>query len=156
MAGEDIICMSFREVRRLKAVQEAISGRITQKAAASMMGLCERQTRRLVRAVRERGDAGVVHKARGAPSNRKTPGKVRDEAVTLYRRKYAGFGPVLACEKLNELDGIAISDETLRKWLMEAGLWRKRKKRSCHRQWRQRKECFGEMLQMDGSHHDWL
>ena len=156
MAGEDIICMSLREVKRLKAVHEAMAGHITQKAAASMMGLSERQARRLVRAIREQGDMGIVHKGRGTPSNRKTPGKLRDKVISLCKDKYRGFGPVLASEKLLELDGIAISDETLRKWLMAAGLWRKRRKRSCHRQWRPRKERFGEMLQMDGSHHDWL
>jgi hypothetical protein len=74
----------------------------------------------------------------------------------LYRGRYTGFGPTLTSEKLGELDGIKLSDETLRKWLMEAGLWQRRRKRSRHRQWRQRKECFGEMVQLDGSHHDWL
>jgi transposase len=148
--------MSLREVGRLKAVQEAIARRITQKSAALMMGVSERQARRLVRAVRAVGDKGIVHKGRGAASNRKTAEEVRDRAMALYRRKYVGFGPLLVSEKLKELDGIAVSDETLRKWLMEAGLWEKRRKRACHRQWRPRKECFGEMLQMDGSHHDWL
>ncbi len=156
VAEEDIIKMSLRELSRLRAVREAISGHITQRLAAETVGLSERQIRRLVRAVREHGDGGIVHKGRGAPSNRKTPEKVRDRAMALYRRRYAGFGPLLACEKLRELDGIDISDETLRKWLMAAGLWEKRRKRSSHRQWRPRKECFGEMLQMDGSHHDWL
>lgn len=156
MAGKDIVEMSLREVRRLKAVQGAIDGQITQRAAASMVGLSERQARRLVRAVREEGDRGIIHKARGRPSNRRTPEKVRDRAVSLYKRKYHDFGPTLASEKLLDLDGIGISDETLRGWLIEAGIWEGRRKRSAHRQWRRRKGCFGEMVQMDGSHHDWL
>lgn len=156
MAGKDIIEMSLREVKRLKVVQEAIDRHITQKAAASIMGLSERQARRLVKVVREEGDRGIIHKSRGRPSNRKTPGKVKDKVFLLYREKYHEFGPTLASEKLLELDGIKVSDETLRLWLIEAGLWQKKRKRSSHRQWRQRKECFGEMVQMDGSHHDWL
>ncbi|MFQ5586298.1 MAG: ISNCY family transposase, partial [Thermodesulfobacteriota bacterium] len=156
MAGEDIIYMSLQELKRLKAVQESIERHITQKAAASITGLSERQIRRLVRAVRQEGESGIVHKARGRVSKRKTPGKTRKKALKLYEKKYQGFGPTLASEKLMERDGIEISKETLRKWLMEAGLWQKRRKRSSHRQWRVRKECFGEMLQIDGSHHDWL
>lgn len=156
MAGKDIVEMSLREVKRLKAVQEAIDGHITQRVVASMVGLSERQVRRLVKSVREEGDRGTIHKARGRTSNRKIPYKVKDRAIALYKRKYPDFGPTLASEKLLELDGIGISDETLRQWLLDAGLWQKRRKRSAHRQWRERKECFGEMVQMDGSHHDWL
>jgi len=80
-------------------------------------------------AVREEGDGGIIHKARGRPSNRRTPEKVRGKAIFLYKRKYHDFGPTLASEKLLELDGIGISDETLRRWLLDAGLWQKRRKR---------------------------
>lgn len=156
MAGKDIIEMSLKELKRLKVVQEVIGRHITQGVAASLVGLSERQVRRLIRSVREEGDRGIIHKARGRPSNRRTPEKTRERAISLYKRKYPDFGPTLAAEKLSEMDGIRISDETLRGWLIETGLWKKRRKRSSHRQWRPRKECFGEMVQMDGSHHDWL
>lgn len=156
MAGKDTIEMSLRELSRLKAVQEAIDGHITQRTAASMVGLTERQVRRLVSAVRAEGDIGIVHKGRGRPSNRKMPQKVKDKTIALYKRKYHDFGPTLAVEKLLESDGIVISDETLRGWLIDEGLWQKRRKGTSHRRWRERKECFGEMVQMDGSHHDWL
>ncbi len=156
MVGKDIIRMSLKELKRLKVIQEAIDRHITQKEAASMIGLSERQARRLLRAVREEGDRGIIHKARGRSSNRRMAEKVKSKAIRLYKRKYRGFGPTLASEKLMDLDGIKLSDETLRKWLMESGLWKKIRKRSVHRQWRPRKECFGEMVQMDGSHHDWL
>jgi transposase len=136
MAGKDIIEMSLGELRRLKAAQEAIDRHITQKSAASMTGLSERQLRRLVRAVRDGGDRGVIHKARGRPSRRKLPEKIKDKALRFYKRKYKGFGPTLASEKLMEFDGIKLSEETLRKWLMEAGLWKRRPKRASHRQWR--------------------
>lgn len=156
MVGKDIIRMSLREVSRLKAVHEVRKGHITQKAAASMLGLSERQVRRLVRAVKKEGDYGVVHKNRGRRSNRKKPDKMRIKVISLYRRRYQGFGPTLAAEKLLERDGIKLSNETLRQWLMKETLWVKKRKKSGHRRWRERKECFGEMVQMDGSHHDWL
>lgn len=156
MVGRDIIVMSIREVRRLKAVQSAIDGHVTQKMTAAMLSLSERQVRRLVKDVRERGDRGVIHGLRGRRSNRRIPEETRGLALSLYQARYPDFGPTLATEKLIECDGIKISDETLRTWLIEAGLWKKRRKRSAFRQWRARKACFGEMLQMDGSHHDWL
>ncbi|HET6514763.1 MAG TPA: helix-turn-helix domain-containing protein [Thermodesulfovibrionales bacterium] len=156
MAGKDIIQMRLKEVKRLKVIQEAIDRRITQKVAASMVGISERQVRRLVRVVREEGETGIIHKARGKPSKRKLSEKVREKVLGLYRGRYGEFGPTLASEKFSESEGIVISKETLRKWLVEAGLWKRRRRRSGHRQWRPRKECFGEMVQMDGSHHDWL
>jgi transposase len=156
MAGRDMIVMSIREVKRLKAIQTVIDKQITQKVAASMLGLSGRQVRRLVKVIREKGDRGIIHGLRGRPSNRRLPEEMRGRVLSLYQERYPDFGPTLAMEKLLECDGIAISDETLRTWLIEAGLWKKRRKRSTFRQWRARKECFGEMLQMDGSHHDWL
>ncbi len=156
MVGRDMIVMSMEEVRRLKAIQTAIERHITQKTAASLLRLSERQVRRLVKAVKEEGARGIIHELRGRASNRRFPEEMREKVLSLYEERYPGFGPTLAKEKLAECDGITISDETLRKWLIEAGLWKKRRKRSIHRQWRQRKECFGQMIQMDGSHHDWF
>lgn len=156
MTERDIIIMSIGEVRRLKAVQSTIDGHVTQKTVAAILGLSERQVRRLVRDVRECGDRGVIHTLRGRPSNRRIPEETRGKVLSLYQGRYPDFGPTLAVEKLIEYDGIKISDETLRRWLIEAGFWKKRRKRSFFRQWRPRKECFGQMVQMDGSHHDWL
>jgi hypothetical protein len=121
-----------------------------------MLGLSGRQVRRLVKVIREQGDRGIIHGLRGRPSNRRLPEEMRGRVLSLYQERYPDFGPTLAMEKLFECDGITISDETLRTWLIEAGLWKKRRKRSAFRRWRPRKECFGEMIQMDGSHHDWL
>ena len=156
MAEEDIINMSLSELKRLKVIQEAIDKHITQKTAASIIELSERQIRRLVRAVRDEGGRGIVHKGRGRSSNRRIAEKVKSKALKLYEKKYSDFGPTLASEKLLEMDEIKLSEETLRKWLMEAGIWKKRRKRSGHRRWRPRKECFGQMVQIDGSRHDWL
>lgn len=156
MAGKDIINMSLREVKRLKVIHEVLKGHMSEKAAALMVDLSDRQVRRLVRAVREEGDRGVIHKSRGRRSNRKKPEKMRFKVLSLYGRRYEGFGPTLAAEKLLEREGIKVSSETLRQWLIEAGLWVRKRKRSGHRRWRERRSFFGEMLQMDGSHHDWL
>ncbi len=156
MAGEDIIRMSMRDLKRLKILHQALDRHITQKTASSMLALSERHLRRLVRSVREDGDGGIVHRGRGRPSNRSLSERFKSRVLKLYRKSYRDFGPTLAVEKLLELDGIRVSRETLRQWLMAAGLWEKRRKKRRHRQWRLRKECFGAMVQMDGSHHAWL
>lgn len=156
MTGKDIVEMRVRELRRLKTIQEAISRHITQRTAAKTIGLSERQVRRLVRCVREQGEAGIIHKGRGRSSPRKIALKVKDGSLKLYRDKYVGFGPTLAAEKLFEIEGIRLSKETFRKWLVEAGLWSEKRKKKHHRHWRPRKERFGEMVQLDGSHHAWL
>jgi len=156
MAGRDMIVMSLGELKRLKLIQSAIDRQITQKSVSTMLGLSERQVRRLVKVVREEGDRGIIHRSRGRPSNRRLSDEIRERVITLYQERYPDFGPTLATEKLLEREGIRLSDETLRKWLLERGLWKKRRKRSADRQWRPRRSCFGEMLQLDGSHHDWL
>jgi transposase len=156
MAGRDIIIMSLGEVKRLKLIQSAIDRQITQKTVSGMLGVSERQVRRLVKVVREQGDKGIIHGSRGRRSNHRFPDKVKEKTISLYKRRYPDFGPTLATEKLLEIEGIRLSDETLRKWLLAAGLWKKKRKRSAYRQWRPRRTCFGEMVQLDGSHHDWL
>jgi hypothetical protein len=152
MASEDIIRMSLRDLRRLKVLHQVLDREITQKTAAALLDLSERQVRRLVKVVVAFGDSGVVHRSRGQPSNRRFPEKTKQRVLKLYRRKYWGFGPTLAAEKLFELDGVSVSRETLRQWLLSAGLWQGRRKRGDHHRWRVRKECFGEMVQLDGSH----
>jgi transposase len=156
MAGKDIIMASQRELKRLHIAQKVLEGSIKQTEAAEMLSLSIRQTGRIVGRIREEGPQGVVHRSRGRESNRKLPEELKDRVMELYRQNYAGFGPTLAQEKLIERDGISISDETLRKWLIGAELWKKKRKGRQHRQWRPRKERYGEMIQVDGSHHDWF
>jgi transposase len=156
MAGKDIIMASQRELKRLHIVQKAIEGSLKQTEAAEILSLSIRQTARIIIRVKEEGSQGVVHRSRGRESNRKLPQEVKDQVLGLYRQHYAGFGPTLAQEKLIERDGISISDETLRQWLIGAELWKKKRKGRQHRQWRPRKDRYGEMIQVDGSHHDWF
>jgi len=156
MAGKDIIMARQKELKRLHVIHKAIEGQITQAEAAGITGLSERQIRRIVKRITEEGDKGIVHKSRGRASNRSKPQKLKDRLIGLYRQKYMGFGPTLTAEKLSEADRIDLSDETVRLWLIEAGLWQKKRKPKAHRQWRPRKEHYGQMVQMDGSHHKWF
>jgi len=156
MAGKDIIAMTQGELKRLHVIRKALDKSITQIEAANIIGLCLRQVQRIARAVRTEGDKGVIHKSRGQLSNRALPNKIKDRALKLYKEKYHDFGPTLGSEKLFEIDKIKLNDETLRLWLLQAGIPYKKRKKRPHRQWRERKHSFGEMIQMDGSHHDWF
>jgi transposase len=154
VAGEDIIMVRQKELTRLHVIHKVIEGTLSQKDAATLVLLTERQIRRIVARIRQEGDEGIRHKSRGKPSPRKLPFKQR--IVDLYRQQYPDFGPTLFSEKLAEREGITISRETVRTWLKEDGLWQKHRTRKAHRQWRERKDHCGEMIQMDGSHHDWF
>jgi len=156
MVGKDIIAMTQGELKRLHVIRKALDKLITQAEAAGIIGICLRQAQRIARAVKAQGDKGVIHKSRGQASNRALPNKIKDKALKLYKEKYHDFGPTLGSEKLFEIDKIKINDETLRLWLLQAGISYKKRKARPHRQWRERKHSFGEMIQMDGSHHDWF
>lgn len=156
MQEKDIIVIRTKELRKLQAANKVIEKEITQKEAASLIGISDRQVRRIVKEVRKDGPKGVIHKLRGRPSNRRKPKELKEQALSLYKERYEGFGPTFACEKLLELDSIKISRETLRLWLIEDGSLKSRRKKKAHRSWRDRKGHFGEMVQMDGSEHDWL
>lgn len=156
MAREDMIMASQEELKRLHVIRKVLERAIKQVRAGEILSLSSRQIGRLVKRVKGEGDRGIVHRARGKASNRRMDEKVKVRVIKLYQERYKGFGPTLAAEKLLERQGIEVSDETLRGWLMESGDWKKSRKRRGHRQWRERKEHCGEMVQMDGSHHDWL
>lgn len=156
MSRKDIIMIRQKELKRLQVIHRVLKAEITQAEASEILSLSERQIRRIVSRIRQEGDIGIIHKSRGKESSRKLSRKLTDRIVYLYQQKYQGFGPTLFCEKLAEEEDIHISDETTRKLLIESGLWEVNRKRKAHRQWRQRKEHCGEMVQMDGSHHDWF
>ena len=156
MAGEDIIMVRQKELKRLHVIGKVLEKGIREVEAAEVLRLSSRQIRRIVKRVRLEGDKGVIHKSRGQPSNRRISDEVRDKIIQRYRSQYSDFGPTLASEKLQERDQLHISDETLRLWLLESGDWKKRRKTRGHRRWRERKGHRGEMVQIDGSHHDWF
>ncbi len=156
MAGEDILMVRQKELKRLHVIQKVVERGVKQIEAAEILGLSSRQIRRIVKRVRLEGDKGIIHKSRGQPSKRRIPDTTRDKIIHLYRSQYGDFGPTLASEKIQERDHLAVSDETLRLWLIASGDWKKRRKTRAHRRWRERKGHRGEMVQMDGSHHDWF
>jgi len=148
--------MSQKELKRLHVIYKVVEGLLTQARAAEIISISERQIRRLIRRIGAEGDKGIQHRSRGKESNRRAPEKLVERVRRLYQEKYQGFGPTLTAEKLHELEGIEVSKETVRTWLMGSGQWQKGRKVRTYRQWRERKSCFGEMLQLDGSHHDWF
>ena len=156
MAGKDIIMATQEELKALHVIRKAIDKVITQKEAAETVDLSERQIQRKIKRIREEGDKGIIHRSRGRHSNRTMPDKIKNKILTLFKNKYPDFGPTLASEKLFERDKIKINHETLRLWLIEEGISYKKRKKRPHRQWRERKHYFGQMVQMDGSDHDWL
>jgi transposase len=151
-----LIAMSERDLQRIEVLSKVIDGRATLVSAAHILGLSERQVRRLLERIRTTGAASIRHKAIGRPSNNRISDGVRDYALALIRERYADFGPTLAAEKLAEFDGLAVSRETLRQWMTEAGLWLSRKQRRTFHQPRLRREAYGELVQIDGSEHRWF
>jgi DNA-binding Lrp family transcriptional regulator len=149
--------MSQADRDRLVALQKAKKRLITQREAAAELGLSVRHVKRPIYALKKRGDKAVVHGLRGQPSNRKIDPKVQARAVKILSSKdYEGFGPTLAAEELGK-QGMAVSRETVRQWMMSAQLWSgKKRKASPVHGWRPRRSRFGELVQWDTSEHDWL
>ena len=136
MAGKDMIVVRQEELKRLHVIRNVLERAMRQVKAAEVLCLSTRQIRRMVKRIKAEGERGIVHRLRGRPSNRKTPEQIQSKAIELYRSKYSDFGPTLASEKLLERDGIGISGETLRKWLLQTGDWKLVRKRKKHRRWR--------------------
>ncbi len=152
--SDDRIPMSQHERDILKVIHQVLAGTLSQVEAARLLRLSTRQVRRLQRRLADQGDAGVVHRLRGQPSNRRLDPALRRKALAAYRRDYPDFGPTFASEKLAQR-GLVVSPETLRQWLLAEGLWQRRRQRDPHRQRRPRRACLGELVQMDTSIHDW-
>jgi transposase len=153
--------MSAEEVRRAGILERVEGGELKQIEASELLGVSYRQTRRLVKRYRVMGAAGLVHGNAGRRSRQAKPQALREKAMQLVREHYSGgpgerFGPTLAAEHLSEEYGIELDHETLRRWMLEAGLWSRERRSRKHRRRRARKAHFGELLQMDGSFHEWL
>lgn len=152
---EGIVGLSEKERARLVELEQVKAGRQTVVAAAERLSMSARQGKRIWKRYLAEGARGLVHRSRGQPSNRKLDADSKGRSLELCRTRLSGFGPTLAAEKLLEV-GLRVSHETLRRWLIVDGLWKKKRKRGPHRKWRAPKEHFGELVQMDGSFHDWL
>jgi len=153
--------MSQEELRRVEVLARVRSNQLRVVDASRLMRVSYRQAKRLWKRYREEGAAGLQHGGAGRASNHTYPQKFRQRVLDLVREKYGGpvgerFGPTLAAEHLGAEDGLRVNAETLRQWMLEAGLWSRERKRQKHRRRRERKEHFGELVQMDGSFHPWL
>jgi transposase len=156
MAG-GVFLMSGSERDRAFLVRQAVEGLVNQREASERLGISVRQFKRLVRAWRSGGDAGLVSRQRGRPSHRRMSEAVRTRIGGLLKEKYADFGATLATEKLLELDGIKVSVEMVRRIQIGLRLWRPKTRRARRVfQLRERRPRFGELIQIDGSPHDWF
>ena len=147
--------MSQRERDRLKVMSLVLKKERTQAEAGRLLGLSERHIRRIQRKLEAQGDGAIVHKLRGRPSNRRIDPDYRQEVMMAYRAELLDFGPTFASEKLAQRK-LPVAVRTLRQWLLAEGLWQRQRKSDPHRQRRDRRPCLGELVQADGSHHDWL
>ena len=157
MAGTEVITVSMRELDRLKIVQAVVDGQLRPGVAAERLEITDRQFRRLLERYRQEGASGLVSRRRGRPSNNRMPADRESVALGLIREHYADFGPTLAAEKLRERHGLTLSKETIRRLMTVAGLWVPRKQRPPKvYQPRNRRACYGELIQIDGSDHRWF
>jgi len=154
---EKLLTMSANELSRLEVMQGLEDRRLKQKEAAEILGVSVRQIKRLLSKYRKDGASGLVSQRRGKASNNQLSAEVKQKGLDLLKGKYRGFGPTLAREKLVEVDGLRISDESVRQIMLVEGLWRARKVRKITvHQMRERRACFGELVQIDGSPHAWF
>ncbi len=159
------LTLSEREVVRAGVIKRVASGELTSHEGGEIIGLGARQVKRLVRRFKVSGARGLVHASCGRPSNHARPSSERERVLDLIRERYGGvaetgrgqrFGPTLLSEHLAEDEGLHIPVSTLTDWMRPAGLWSRRRKRKRHLRRRDRKKHFGEIVQLDGSFHDWL
>ena len=152
----ELYTMSKRELDRLELIQRIEGREISVTTAARLMGLSRSQVHRLMVGYREHGAAALISTRRGKRSNRILPDSQRELAVAIITEHYADFGPTLASEKLSELHDLMVSKETVRKWMIAAGLWMTKSARRRIYQPRNRRDCLGELIQIDGSPHAWF
>jgi hypothetical protein len=152
-----VLSMSRTEIDRVHVLRDVVGERITVREAAQLMRVTPRQIFRLLKAYRAGGPAALISKKRGKPSNRAYPALVRSEALALIKANYPDFGPTLAAEKLSERHGLHFGVETVRRWMLTDGIWQDRRQRLKRvYQPRYRRDCVGELIQIDGSEHWWF
>jgi transposase len=154
---KELIALSTRELERLRIISKVMDRSMTQKEASVVLGICDRQIRNLIVKIKDEGDKGIAHGNRGREAPNKMSKAQEARIAEIVKKKYADFRPTLAAEKLRESHGIRLGREKLRQIMIAEGLWKVRKRPQGYvHQWRERKTYLGEMVQMDGSHHDWL
>ena len=154
---EETLLLTQRDRDVLKVLHEVQRGHITQRDAAERLRWTDRWIRKLVKRMAGSGDRAIIHHLRGRPSTHKIAEKIEKKAITIIQREYVDFGPTLVSEYLARDHQITASRETVRQWMLRAGIWKRRKQRieEVH-MWRPRRSYFGELVQWDTSDHDWL
>lgn len=153
---EGILTMSHKEYDRLEIVEKLKKKEISFTKATELLEISERHVYRIMGRLIKEGRKGLIHKGRGKSSNRGYPKEIKERVIRIYRKDYADYGPTLFTEKLLEHYGISINDETIRLWLRDSGISTSTRKKRPHRKKRERRSCLGELLQFDGSYHDWF
>ena len=153
----DLFTMSKKELTRVEVLQRLLNKRLRQSEAARLLNLSIRHIKRLLRTYRKQGAVGLVSKRRGKPSNHQLSDKTKDQALKLILSKYPDFGPTLAHEKLVELHHLKLSVESVRQIMISSGIWKPKRARAARiHHLRERRSCLGELVQIDGSPHDWF
>jgi len=154
---EEVIEMSRREINKHHVIRNVLEGKASQQFAARVLGVTDRQIRRICARVRAEGARGVVHRLRGRASNHQLETELIERALcALHDPLWTGFGPTFARDKLSELHGITMDTETVRKLMIQVDLWTPHRQGPRHRAWRERRACVGMLVQLDGSEHDWF
>src|SRR5215211_2108138 len=149
--------MSTKELNQLEVMQRLTERRMSQKEAGAILHLSTRQIKRMLKAYRRQGAAGLISKHRGRKGNNRLAAEVKKRALNLLKTKYKGFGPTLAHEKLVENEHLKLSDESVRQLMIAEELWKPRQaKKVVTHQLRERRACFGELVQIDGSPYNWF
>jgi transposase len=150
------LSMSQKERNQHLVLDRVVKEELRPCDAARILEITYRHVQRLVRAYRDRGEDSLPHGLRGGPGTHRTDAAIKEKILESYRTNYKDFGPTFASEKLLERDGLTVNPETLRLWLIESGEWTPKKRRGRHRKRRERRACFGDLIQVDGSHHNWF
>ncbi len=153
---EGILTMSQKEVDRLQIIKQIEKKELRVEEGAELMKISQRQTYRVLKKLKEEGSKGIIHKLRGRRSNRGYAKELKIRVIGLYKAHYYDYGPTLFCEQLVENHKISVDHETIRRWLREQAITTSMRKKRPHRKKRERRSCLGELLQFDGSHHDWF
>lgn len=153
---EGMLTMSQKELDRLKVINQIETKVLTIEEGAVLMGISTRQTYRVLKKIKQEGSQGIIHKLRGKRSNRGYPEELKKQVIQIYRTHYSDYGPTLFSEQLVNDHKISVDHETIRKWLRAKAITTSMRRKRPHRKKRERRSCFGALLQFDGSHHDWF
>lgn len=147
--------MNDQELDRWRIIEEVLNKKLTQREASTSLKVSERHLRNLITSYKKTGKQGLISKHRNRKSNNKYDEQFKTKILKILAESYHGYGPTLSAEKLSENHNIYISKETLRCWMTERGMWHEKRRKKIHQR-RERRACFGELIQGDGSHHIWL